>query len=247
MPRLSVIVITRDEAANIRDCLASVRFADEIVVVDSGSTDGTPELCRGLADRIVVTDWPGFGPQKQRALELATGEWVLSIDADERVDAALRAEILAALGRGGVAGFYLPRLSFVCGTPVRHGGWYPDYVLRLFRREAGRFSPDVVHEKVLVTGATARLATPLLHYSYVSLEQLVDKLNLYSTLGADKLRARGQRGGLGAAIGHGLAAFLRSYVAKAGFLDGRTGFIVAVSSAESAYYKYLKLALGRAR
>lgn len=260
-PRLSVILITKNEAHNIEDCLRSVAgLADEIVVVDSGSTDGTVETARRLGARVSVTgDWPGFGVQKGRALGLAEGEWVLSLDADERVSPALAAQIRAVVGTpaadtsghafagesgvaGATLGFELSRLSSFCGQWMRHGDWYPDRVLRLFRRGHGRFTDDLVHERIVVDGPVGRLEGDLLHHTMPSLDDALDKMNRYTSGRAlDRVRA-GKRGSLGGALGHGLWAFLRSYVLKRGFLDGRLGFVLAVYIAEGTYYRYLKMA-----
>lgn len=257
-PDLSVIIITKNEAHNIEGCLASVAFADERVVVDAGSTDGTAEIAQRLGARVTVTpDWPGFGVQKGRALALASGRWVLSLDADERVGPVLARAIQAVVaadtsGQGSDAasaaegatlpGYELERLSSFCGQWMRHGDWYPDRVLRLFRRSRGRFTEDLVHERVVVDGPIGRLDGDLLHHTMPSLHDALDKMNRYTTGRAiDRVRA-GRRGGLGAALVHGLWAFLRSYVLKRGFLDGRLGFVLAVYIAEGTYYRYLKMA-----
>lgn len=248
MPRisLSVTLITHNEGANIVDCLKSVAFADEWVVVDSGSTDNTRELAESLGARVVRSDgWPGFGPQKNKALALATGDWVLSLDADERVSPELAARIQAVVaGQGGAAlGFELSRLSRFCGQWMHHGDWYPDRVLRLFRRDSGRFTDDQVHERVVVDGPTARLQGHLLHETMPSLDDAIDKMNRYSRGRAiDKVRG-GKRGGLGAALSHGVWAFLRSYVMRRGFLDGKLGFVLAMYIAEGTYYRYLKMGI----
>lgn len=244
-PSLSVILITRNEAANIAACLESVAFADEWIVVDSGSSDATVEIARGLGAQVsVVPDWPGFGAQKNRALARATGRWVFSIDADERVTPELAASIRQVLAaEGDAAGFELSRLSNFCGQWMRHGDWYPDRVLRLFRREAGRFSDDRVHERLIVDGRIDRLSGELLHHSMPTLDSAIDKLNRYSSgRAADKVAA-GARGGLGAALSHGLWAFVRCYILHRGFLDGRLGFVLAVYVAENTYYRYLKMSL----
>lgn len=238
---ISAVIITRNEEANIRDCLASLAWVDEIVVVDSGSSDRTVEICREFTDRVYHHDWPGFGPQKNRALGYATGAWVLSIDADERVSPELRDEILAAIATGGAAAYEIPRLSWYCGRFMRHSGWRPDYVLRLFRRDRGRFTEALVHERVVVEGAAGRLRHDLIHYSFRDLEQVLNVVNRYSTLGAEQKFAAGQRAGLGKAIAHGLGEFIATYLCKGGFLDGRQGLMLAISNAEGAYYKYLKL------
>ena len=243
-PLLSVVVITKNEAARIEACLASVAFADERIVVDSGSTDGTAEIAQGLGARVVVTDdWPGFGVQKQRALDRATGRWVLSLDADELVTPALAASIRAVVaGSGSTRGYELSRVSRFMGRWIRHGAWYPDRVLRLFRREAGRFSPDRVHERVIVDGPVARLDGELLHETMPTLHDALDKANRYSTEGAAEKAGRGQRGGLGAALVHAGWAFVRGYVVRRGFLDGAAGFVLAVYVAEGTFWRYLKIA-----
>lgn len=245
--RLSVIVITKNEAGRLATCLASVAFADEIIVVDSGSTDGTQAIARGLGARVIETpDWPGFGPQKQRALDAASGDWVLSIDADEWLDAQLAAAIrqLLADDAGQPAAFQVDRLSAFCGQWMRAGSWYPDRLVRLFRRGQARFSDDQVHERLIVAGAAAPWPTLpglLLHNSITSLHDGIDKMNRYTTGRALDLRAKGRSGGLGAALTHGLSAFLRSYILRRGFLDGRRGFVLATLDAQSSYSRYLKL------
>ncbi|MFO1275779.1 MAG: glycosyltransferase family 2 protein [Sphaerotilus natans] len=245
VPELSVVVITRDEAARLERCLRSVAFAGEIVVVDSGSTDDTVAIARRLGARVEITpDWPGFGAQKNRALALARGRWVLSLDADEWLDEALAAEVarLVAAPPADLA-WRLPRLSSFCGQWMRHGGWYPDRVLRLFPREGARFSDDRVHERLLWSGRSADLDGHghLLHESMATLTVANDKMNRYSSGRAADLAARGRRGGLGRAIGHGLWAFLRTWILRRGFLDGRLGFVLAVHNAEASYYRYLKI------
>jgi glycosyltransferase involved in cell wall biosynthesis len=257
---LSVILITRNEAHNVAGCLGSVGFADEWIVVDSASTDGTREIAERLGAKVVDTrDWPGFGAQKNRALALAQGRWVLSIDADERVSDELAAGIRAVLTRdnaqdtsgdaspqeasGLAVGYELSRLSSFCGQWMRHGDWYPDRVLRLFRREAGRFSDDLVHERLIVDGRVDRLDGELLHDSMPTLDSAIDKMNRYSTGRAlDRVRA-GNTGGLASALSHGLWAFVRCYLLRRGFLDGRLGFVLAVYVAEGTYYRYLKMGL----
>ncbi len=246
MKRLSVIIITKDEAARIRACLDSVAFADEIIVLDAGSSDETVAICREYTTRVEVTDWPGFGPQKNRALARACGDWILSIDADETVSNALQQEIRAAIARPDApAAYRLPRASSYCGRVMRHGGWWPDYVVRLVRRGHGRFSDRLVHEALVVDGEIGTLTEPLHHASFDNLEQVLTKVNSYSSAGARQLVQQGRDATLVAAIGHGLWAFVRSYVLKRGFLDGPEGFMQAVSGAEGTYYRYVKLMLLR--
>lgn len=242
MPKLSVILITKNEAANIRACLEAVAWADEIVVVDSGSTDDTLTICREFTPHVFVyTDWLGFGPQKNRALSHANNTWVLSLDADEQVTPALRAEIEAAITQPWADAYEIPRLSSFCGRFMHHSGWNPDYVLRLFPRTSARFSDALVHESVQMTGKVAHLTQPLLHYSYRDFEDVLIKLNSYSSAAAQMLEKRSKKGSLSQAIIHGTWAFFRTYFLRRGFLDGREGFMLAVMNAENSYYRYIKL------
>ena len=248
-PNLSVIVITHNEGHQIADCLKSVAFADEWIVVDSGSTDDTREIAAALGARVLRSaDWPGFGRQKNRALDEAQGRWVLSLDADERVSAPLAAAIRAAVaasdaaGESGATAYQLSRLSRFCGQWMRHGDWYPDRVTRLFLRGRARFTDDLVHERLDVQGPVARLDGELLHETMPTLHDALDKMNRYSSGRAvDKVRA-GRTGGLGTALAHGAWAFVRAYLLRRGFLDGRLGFVLAVYVAEGTYYRYLKMA-----
>jgi glycosyltransferase involved in cell wall biosynthesis len=242
---VSVVVITKNEADAIERCLRSVHWADEVIVLDCGSTDRTVEISQKLGARVsVTTDWPGFGPQKNRALAQATGDWVLSLDADEWVTADLRDEILNVISRpDGATAFRAPRLSSFCGRFMRHSGWWPDYVTRLFRRGAARFSDDVVHERVIAEGKTGTLREPIMHETFVDLDELLQKMNNYSSLAAKDMRHGGRKAGLAGAVLRGLWAFIRAYFLRGGFLDGREGFMLAVATAEGTYYRYAKLML----
>lgn len=239
---LSVIIISHNEAHNIQACLRCVAFADEVVVLDSGSTDDTVQLARAMSASVSTSpDWPGFGIQKNRALALASSDWVLSIDADERVTPALQAEIQAVLKAPTFDAYDFPRLSSYCGQYMRHSGWYPDRVTRLFRRQTARFSDDLVHEKLLVSGPLGALNSDLLHESFRDLESVLDKVNRYSSAGAQALHNKGKTSSLGKALGRGLWAFVRTYFLRRGFLDGRMGLVLAISNAQGTYYRYLKL------
>jgi glycosyltransferase involved in cell wall biosynthesis len=239
---LSAVVITRDNERTIGRCIESLRWADEIIVVDSGSTDRTPEICRELGARVHFTaDWPGHGPQKNRALDLATHEWVLAIDSDEWVTPDLRSEIERTLAHPAHPGYAIPRRSSFCGRWMRHSGWWPDRVVRLFRRNAGRFTDDHTHERLIVDGALGRLRAPIFHETITDLDQMLHKMNAYSTATAHMKLAQGKRSGIGRALAHGAWAFVRTYVLRLGFLDGREGFILAVANAEGSYYRYVKL------
>lgn len=241
--KLSVIIITKNEAANIQACLDSVGFANQWIVVDSGSTDGTVAIARaGGATVIETADWPGFGPQKARALAAAEGEWVLSIDADERITPELAHEIIQTIDQSDAVDAYdIPRSSWYCGRFIRHSGWSPDYVTRLFKRGKARFSDDIVHERLIVDGITLRLKSSMLHYSFTNFSQVLQKIDNYSTLSAQQAYARGKRAGVGKAALHGLWAFIRTYFLKRGFLDGAHGLALAISNAEGSYYRYLKI------
>jgi hypothetical protein len=235
-----VAVITRDEEDNIRGCLESVAWADERVVLDSGSTDGTVGIARSLGARVEVEEWRGYAPQKNRAAELCTGEWVLSIDADERVTEALRREIesaLAAPPSSLPAGFSMPRLSFHLGRWIRRGGWYPDRKVRLARRGKGAWVGEEVHEHLEVEGPVGRLGKPLLHYTYRDLSDHLVKMDGYTVRIARGRHARGRRPSLLRLVLNPPFKFLRMYVLKGGFLEGTAGFILA---AAGAWYVFLK-------
>jgi len=240
MPRLSAIVIAKNEAAKIEACLDSLAFCDERIVVDGGSSDATMALAEGRGARVVTHEWTGFGPQKNFALSLATGDWVLSLDADERVDPELARQITEAVAKGQADGFEMPRLSSFCGRPMRHSGWYPDYVLRLFRRGRARFSDDAVHERVICDGKVARLSAPLIHHPVERLEDALSRMDRYSTAGAEMVVESGRRVSFMTGILRGWWAFIRTYVLRLGFLDGREGFLLAVANAEGTYYRYMK-------
>lgn len=239
---LSVIIITKNEAHNIGDCLDSVAFADECIVVDSGSTDDTCAIARARGARVLQTDdWPGFGPQKNRALELATKTWVLSIDADERVTPELAQEIQAVIQDAALDGYRVARLSNFCGRWIRHSGWWPDYVLRLIRRGTAQFTDALVHESIKSEGRTGTLRQHFLHYPYRDMESLIAKVNQYSTAGAQMMHAKGRTTGIPGIIGHSVWTFIRIYVMRRGFLDGKEGFILAAVGAAGSFFRYSKL------
>ena len=248
---LSVAIIARNEAHRIARCLQSVAFADQIVVLDSGSTDDTVAIARGLgADVEVTPDWPGFGPQKNRALARCRYRWVLSIDADEQVSNALAAEILRVLceasSEATVAGYWLRRSSRYCGQVIRHGLWGNDRVLRLFERQRGRFTDARVHESLVCDGETRVLEGILVHDSVDSPEDARSKARRYAFLGAEALRARGRGGSLQGGV-HAGWSFVRGYLLRAGFLDGRFGLTLARLNAAGTFWKYHWAALPEAK
>jgi (heptosyl)LPS beta-1,4-glucosyltransferase len=252
MPKatLSVVLIVRDESANIDDCLASVAWADEIVVLDSGSRDDTVELARAHASTRVETsdDWPGFGPQRQRAQAMASGDWILMLDADERVTPQLAEQIRAFVQRDDRrrAG-ELSRLSWCFGRFIHHGGWYPDYVVRLYPRDKGRYDDALVHEKVILDAdvTLARLNGDLLHFTYDSMRHYLVKSAHYAEAWAEQRARRGRQASLSQGMIHAIGCFLRMYVLRGGMLDGRAGLLLALLSAHSTFVKYADLWLRR--
>ncbi len=237
---LSVVIITLNEEAKIRDCLESVKWADEIIVVDSYSRDTTVEVAREYTSKIHQREFTGFGAQKNYALSKAKGDWVLSIDADERVTPELREEIERTLANPRACGYYMRRKSYFANKWIKHCGWWPDYVLRLFRRDCGRFSDRLVHEALELDGPTGRLNNPLEHRPYLSVSELIRKADEYSTLGAQDLVAEGTRCSCCSALSHSTLAFVKTYFLKMGILDGWMGLVIAYSNAVGVFYKYMK-------
>lgn len=242
-PRVSAVLITLNASAHLDACLQSLAWADEIVVVDGGSSDDTRDICaRHGAQVIQQLDWLGFGPQKNLALSHARGDWVLSLDADEICTPELREEIARVLSQPAHPAYEMPRLSSFCGHWIHHGGWWPDYVTRLFRRDAACFSEDQVHEHVVVRGSTGRLRAHLLHYTYDTYAQALQKAERYATDGARQAHARGKRAGVWAATLRAGWAFFRCYLLRRGFLDGLAGWRLARYNAHTTRLKYQKLA-----
>lgn len=240
--RLSVIIITLNEESNIKDCLESVRFADEIVVVDGGSTDRTVEIARSYTDKVFTPGWLGFSEAKQYALERATGDWILWVDADERITKELRDEILKKIAEDSkYAAFAIPRKSYFLGRWIKHSGWYPGYVVRLFKKEKASFDDLLVHEGVRVLGKIGRLRSPIEHNTYPTITKYFQKFNIYTSLAAKELRKRGVRVGLFDIFFRPIATFFKMYFQKLGFLDGLEGFILALFSAFYVLVKYAKL------
>ncbi len=239
---LSVVIITLNEGANLARTLESVAWADEIVVLDSGSTDRTREIAESFRAKVFVEPWKGFAAQKNSALQKATGDWILSLDADEEVEPALAQEIRDALaGNPEAAGFWVPRKNFFLGRWVRHGGFYPDPKLRLFRRGAGMFEPRLVHEDVRVQGPTARLKKHLLHHAYPTLESYLEHMNRYSSLGAEmSVTARPAGFSFIDIVIRPRLTFFYNYVLRAGFLDGREGLLLHLYHANYVSWKYAK-------
>jgi glycosyltransferase involved in cell wall biosynthesis len=240
VPKLSVTVITKNEAADIGQALESVRFADEIVVVDSHSTDDTVAVARRHTDRVVVRQWPGYIAQKNFAASRAANDWILSLDADERVTPALVAELRTLMAEAPrEAAFRVPRVTWHLGRWIRTTDWYPDYQLRVYNRRFAEWTGRYVHEAVKVRGEVGRLRGELQHYAYRDIADHLETIDRYTTLAALQMHEDGRRAGLMDIAGHPPLAFLRNYIAHGGIRDGVPGFII---SAMNAYYVGLKFA-----
>jgi (heptosyl)LPS beta-1,4-glucosyltransferase len=242
--RVAGIVITKDEERNIRACLDSLRWTDELIVVDAQSRDRTAAIAREYTPQVFVRPWPGYGPQKNFAFDQAGADWLLVVDADERVTGSLRAEIQAVLAAGppaDVTGFEIPRRNFFYGRWIRGGGIYPDYQLRLIRRGAGRYDDVLLHERLKINGRIARLAEPLDHYSMPSIGDHVRKMMRYTTLGAqEKLKGRKGVTWLEQA-GHHLGTIVKTYGLRGGYRDGLHGVVVALFAGMHTFVKYAKV------
>ncbi len=240
MPRLTVTLITRNEAAHLAAALQSVAWADERVVIDSGSTDGTLAIARAHADRVETRAWDGYGAQKNYAASLATHDWILSIDADERVSEGLAEQIRQLLERDpACAGYRVPRVTHYLGRWIRCTDWWPDWQLRLYDRRAGRWARVHVHESVRLDGRPGRLTGELLHYPYRDISEHLETIDRYTTLAAAELHDRGRRATWGSVALHPPLAFLRNYVLRGGFRQGTAGLIVSLLN---SYYVLLKFA-----
>ena len=241
MSSLAVTVITLNEEANIVPCLESARFADEIVVLDSGSADRTVELARNFTDQVLTRPWEGFGPTKNLAIAAATRPWIFVLDADERITPPLRQEIIRIVQADGpLDGYRVPRRNHFCGRFIRYLGWYPDYSIRLFRKSKGRFSDREVHESVEINGRVGTLHHPMLHYTYKSISDFVLRMDRYSTLAAQELVRRGKRPLPGELLWRPVLTFLRLYILKKGFLAGRDGYTLAFLYSTYNFLKYYK-------
>jgi glycosyltransferase involved in cell wall biosynthesis len=239
----AAIVVCFNEEDRIEDCLKSVSWCDEIVVVDSFSTDTTPEICRRYTNKFVQRQWAGYKDQKAHAHSLATKEWVLLVDADERVTAELRREIAERLAqdKDDYAGYAIPRLVYYLDRWWRRGGWYPDYDVRLFRRDRATWGGIDPHEKIIVDGKVRKLHNPLHHFSYRSIDDHINRINRFTTISSVELRKAGGRWRLSDALLRPAVRFFRSYILKRGFMEGFAGFYVALTAAVYVFLKYAKL------
>jgi len=245
MNAISVFVPVLNEEDKIADALQSVQWADEIVVVDTGCTDNTIDIALRHGCHIERLDFKGFGNLRNASAALCEHNWILSIDADERVTPELKQEIVTTVvNDNALDAYFIPRRNFFMGRQIKHCGWYPDYCQpKLFRKGALIYHDDPVHEGFDIHGKVGYLKNDVLHYSFRNLEQVIDKMNHYSTLGMQKMAQQEKPASMASALLHGLGAFLRIYVLKRGFLDGWPGFVIALGNFEGTFYRYAKRAL----
>ncbi len=241
MAKITATIITLNEEANIGACLESIKWVDEIIVSDSNSTDRTVEICRSYGARVYSDDWLGFGRQKNLCQSRASNEWIFNIDADERAEEGLGEEIQEALKVGEALGYYVPRKNFFGDKWIKHCGWYPDLNLRLYRKDAGRFSERAVHEAVMVNGPTARLTTALIHRTYSGVEDYLKRMERYSTLAAEEMIKEGRTSRAGDMILRPAFTFIKMFFLRRGFLEGMTGLTLSGLYARYTYKKYTKL------
>ena len=242
--RISACIITKNEQEKVRDCLESVCWVDEIVVVDSHSTDDTVQICREYTDRVIVRDWPGHIEQKNFAIDSASHPWILSLDADERVSETLREEIEKLRNQGLLEyadGYRMARRVNYAGHWIDHCGWYPEYKIRLFRKNKGRWGGENPHDLLSCAGSVRTLKGDLLHYSFDSISDHLKTIDFFTTISAKELFKKGKRGSVVALILRPLWCFFRMYFLQLGFLDGRAGFTICTLSSLHVFVKYAKL------
>ncbi len=242
MRKISIVIITKNEEKNIRKCLESIKWADEIILIDSQSDDKTLEIAGEYGAKIYSPVWRGYGPAKQEGVKHSSYDWILSIDADEEVTAELTDEIKTVLSQDKIAdGYLIPRKTNFMGRWINYSNWYPDFVLRLFDKTKGGFNSNVVHEAVEIEGKKQYLKNDLLHYSYPTLDEYFRKFNIYTRMGAEDLFAKGKKTTIFGICIKPTAAFIKHYFLKKGFLDGIEGFLISFLSAVAVMVKYAKL------
>ncbi len=241
MTKITATIITLNEEANIGDCLESLKWVDEIIVSDSNSSDRTVEICKAHGAVVYIDEWLGFGAQKNLCQSRARNEWIFNIDADERAAPGLGEEIQKALQGGEALGYYVPRKNYFGDKWVQHCGWYPDLNLRLYRKDAGRFSERAVHEAVVVDGPTGRLSTPLIHRTYSGVDDYLTRMERYSSLAALEMIKEGRTPRAGDMILRPAFTFIKMFVLRGGFLEGVTGLKLSALYAFYTYKKYTKL------
>ncbi len=238
---VSVAIVTKNEARNIKDALESVKDFDDIVVVDSISSDNTTEICREYTDRVYEQEWQGYAAQKQTAIDYAKNNWVLILDADERVTPELKQEIMEKINENSLSGFYIPRKNFFLGKWIRNSGWWPDYTLRLFRKEVSKMEPRAVHEKVNVTGPVGHINAPFEHYTYRTLSDYIGKMDNYASLSAVELESRSFISSFISMLFSPMVVFIKRYLVRQGFRDGLHGLVLAVLYSFYTFLKYAKV------
>lgn len=241
MEKLSVCIITRNEQENIARCLDSIKWADEILVLDSDSVDQTVRICREYSCKIVEMPWHGFGPAKKALVQATRNNWVLSVDADEVISKELAVRIKAILNKPDFAGYRIKRKSYYLGKLINHCGWNRDYPLRLFNKNYGTFNEKVVHESVQLDGSVGRLQEPILHFTYPTLQSHVRKMTYYAELTAEQKLREGKRSSIGKAFLAGFLKFAKMYILQLGVLDGKNGLLLCLNSAYGVYLKYMIL------
>lgn len=240
--KLSVVIITKNEERNLARCLESVKFADEIILIDSNSTDRTVEIAKQFNAKVYPVEFCGYGPAKRKGTDIACGQWILSLDADEEVSDELASEIRELInGSASADGYYISRRTNFLGRWINHSGWYPDRVLRLFRKDKGNFNKATVHEEVILKGRSGKARGELRHFSYPDMETYLEKSNRYTTMGAQKAFGEGRQAGWYDLVVRPLAAFVKHYLTGQGFRDGKEGFIISVMSSIAVLVKYAKL------
>jgi glycosyltransferase involved in cell wall biosynthesis len=240
MNKISVTVITKDEEKNISDCLKSVEWADEIIVVDSESSDRTIELAKKFTDKVIIRKWEGYVPQKRHALSLASNEWILSLDADERITSELKDEILN-LSPGDFSGFKIRRKNFLMNKEITSCGWEKDYQLRLFKKEKTDLNERLVHEKFVAQGKISTLKNPMIHFTFSSFEDYLSKINSYTSLKAQELFKKKKKVGGWTIFSHTVSAFFAFFIIRKGFKDGIYGLIISLLHSVSTMMNYIKL------
>ncbi len=242
MKKISVVIITKNEEKNIAQCLESVKWVDEIIVIDSESEDKTVEIAERYGAKVFSPEWRGYGPAKQEGVKQTSHDWVFSIDADEVLTTQLTDEIQTLLSQDDMCdGYLMPRKTNFMGRWINHSNWYPDHVLRLFNKTKGGFNSNLVHEAIEIEGKKAYLKNDLLHYSYPTLDEYFRKSNIYTRMGAEDLLAQGKKSGFFGICIKPIAAFIKHYFLKKGFLDGMEGFLISFLSAVAVMVKYAKL------
>jgi glycosyltransferase involved in cell wall biosynthesis len=240
-PKISATIITKNEESNIADCLESLTWADEIVVVDSGSTDRTVEIARGYTQKVFVEEWRGQGDQKNRAAELAQGPWIFSIDADERATPELAHEIRDVITNGDRCAYAMRRKNYYNDQWINHCGWWPDWVKRVFKKGAARFSLDMIHDSLQVSSPVGKLKHPIIHYSFKTPVDFLNRAYWYAYHQAREMHAQGRRSSTWTAITHALFAFFQTYMLRLGFINGTAGLLVAMSNFVGVFYRYMML------